>query len=65
MNFVNDWIRDGETHSGKKKRRLIIAGVCFGGAVLGLLAFPIGLVVTIPLALIGVVKVKNALTDKT
>ena len=65
MNFVNDWIRDGETHKSKKKRRLIIASACFAGAALGLLAFPIGLVATIPLGIIGVVKIKNAVTDNS
>lgn len=65
MNFVNDWIRDGGDHKSKKQRRLIIAGACFTGAALGLLAFPIGLVATVPLALIGAVKIKNALTDNT
>lgn len=65
MNAINDWIRAGDTHKGKKQRRLIIAGACFTGAALCTLAAPVGLVGTAILGAIGAVKIKNALTDNT
>lgn len=65
MNIVNKWIHDGGDHKTKKQRRYIIAGVCLGAAVLCTLAAPIGLVGTVIFGVIGAVKIKNALTDKS
>ncbi len=62
MNFVNDWIRDAKTPKAKDKRRYVIAGACIVGGVI-LIPFTYG--VSLILVGIGVVKIKNALTDDT
>jgi len=64
-NPVNDWIRAGGDHDGKKKRRLIVAGVCGGLAALCALAAPIGLIGTVVFGAIAVIKIKNAATDES
>lgn len=64
-NFVNKWIREGGAPDEKKKRRLIVAGACFVGAAVCALAAPIGLVGTVVLAGIGIIKLKNAATDES
>lgn len=64
-NPVNDWIRAGDTHEEKKKRRFIVAAVCGIGAAALLVAGPIGWVGSAILGVVAVVKVKNALTDES
>jgi hypothetical protein len=65
MNAINDWIRAANTPKGKDKRRITVAIGCLIGAALCLLAFPYGLIGTVPLAIIGIVKLKNAAVDDT
>ena len=64
-NPVNDWIRAGDTHDEKKKRRFIVAGVCGAGALAALLLIGgiFGVGIAIALAVVAVVKVENAMTD--
>lgn len=64
-NPVNDWIRAGGSHEEKKKRRFIVAGLCIAGAVACAFAAPVGLIGTVVLGGVAVVKIKNALTDES
>jgi len=66
LNFVNAWIRAGKDHAEKKKRRLIVAGVCIAGAVVfWSTCGPIGLIGSAILGVVAAIKIKNAFTDES
>lgn len=64
-NPVNDWIRAGGDHEGKKKRRFIVAGACVAGAVVCALTGGWFFIGTIVLGGVAVIKIKNAITDES
>lgn len=61
-NPVNKWIRDGKTPKEKDRRRYIVAGVLIvAGLALAMPTYGVSLI----LAGIGLIKIKNALVDDT